>query len=107
MGDAALLAVAAAVGDPFAPFVVGEDRRGDEDGDRDGEEEFHGVISSEWALRSATWARTEQEYHSAVDEWLGGEAELEAHGLTSNVLRLPISGTFYCALFFQILGRLE
>ena len=42
MGDAALLAVAAAIGDPFAPFVVREDRRGYEDGDHDGEEEFHG-----------------------------------------------------------------
>ena len=65
------------------------------------------VISGEWALRYATWARTEQEYHSAVGRWFRGEAELEAHGLTSYVLRLPISGTFYCALFFQILGRLE
>jgi hypothetical protein len=36
-GDAALLAIAASVGDPFAPFVVGEDRRGYEDGDHDGE----------------------------------------------------------------------
>src|ERR1035438_824675 len=41
-GAAGLLAVAAAGGDPLAPFVVGDERGGYEDDGEDAEEDFHG-----------------------------------------------------------------
>jgi hypothetical protein len=40
-GDAKLLAIATPVGDPFAPFVVGEERGDDKDEDEYAEEDSH------------------------------------------------------------------
>jgi hypothetical protein len=40
-GDAASLAVALAVGDPFSPFVVGDEGGDYEDDGDEGEEELH------------------------------------------------------------------
>ena len=41
-GGAGLLAIAAAGGDPLAPFVVGDERGGYEDDGENAEEDFHG-----------------------------------------------------------------
>ena len=40
-----LLSVAFAGGNPLAPLVIGEEGSGNDEGDDEEEEEFHGVIS--------------------------------------------------------------
>ncbi len=42
------MAVAAAGGNPLAPFVVGEEGGGDEEDGEDAEEDLHGVFRIAW-----------------------------------------------------------